>query len=472
MSTVLIPQPLYAPAPYVAYGTNPAHCYANPIQVSENVGTAYDSLDVRAYATSDYCGKLISYTDCSGGNSLVVAYPAPSSPHAYVLYGATCYAYNGTTTSVGTASLTVAGSITPVAGCDDVLCTKADANGNSYVYFDGETGQRQAVEFSHLDVGIPHFGVAPQRQDGSTTLPAAGTARVHLVRSLVRLGSSTGTGDLVFTFSPTPFSKDLVIERAGIQYAHSLSAHQRTFIASVQPADIFYVRVVGASGQLPPQAKGAALLVSWMPYVALPRVYDSVSLGYSGTVLALGFCGLTSHQDYTFYGTLPSDVVSSHPQNPGGLVTFQGAAEPEQLVIRSRGSGMPSVATSLPWYGGGAFTSPITVRFYATIPDLDAHGEMDLWLDSDGTFPGVLRVDSYRTLVASGSSYRKTTEIGDAARNSVEVASAVSYLPRVFGASDGELAVVQSQAGTVTLDSKVFLLQGTDQGIAYQVRAG
>lgn len=471
MSTVLIPQPLYAPAPYVAYGTNPAHCYSNPILVSENAGTTYDALDVRAYAVSDYCGKLIAYTDCSGGNSLVVAYPAPSSPHPYILYGAACYAYSGTTTSTGTASLTFAGSVTPVTGCDDVLCTKADVNGSSYVYFDSETGQRQAVEFSHLDVGIPHFGVAPRRQDGATSLPEAGSARVQLIRSQVRLGSSTGTGDLVFTFSSTPFSKDLVIERAGVQSVHSLSAYQRTFAASVQPADIFYVRVVGSSGQLPPQAKGAALSVSWVPYVALPRVYDTVSIAQSGTVLALGFCGLTSHQNYTFYGTLPADVISSHPQNPGGLVTFQGAAEPEQLVIRSRGSGMPDTVTSIPWYGGGSFTSPITVRFYAAIPDLDAHGEMDLWLDSAGTFPGALRVDGYRTLVASGSSYRKTAETGDVARNSLEVASTVNFLPRVFGASDGELAVVQSQAGTVTLDSKVFLLQGTDQGISYQIRA-
>ncbi len=476
MSTVLIPQPLYAPAPYVAYGSNPGHCYSTPILVSETAGTAYDGLDIRGYATSDYCGKLALYTNCATSQQVVVVYPTLSSPHSFILYGDTCYTFNGTTTAfVGTAALTLAGSVTPVASCNDVLCTKADPGGNSYVYFDSETGERVAVEFPHLDSGIPHFAVADRAQDGATVLPAPGSARVVVSSStaLRFLGTSTGTGNLSFEFSSLSIAKALVVDRAGSWTSYELSAGERTLQVQVQTGDIFYLRLTTATGRVPSRAIGSVCAVTWTPTVIMPRVYDTAILASGGTLQALGFCGLTPYQDYTFYGTLPLDTVSNHPSNPGGLVTVEGADEGEFLVIRNRGSGMEPVDLSVPWYSGEGLTAPVTFRFYAVVPNLDAHGEMDAWFSSSGTLPSTLKVDAYRALVTSGSSYRKTTEIGDTSRNGVEVISATTgiYLPRVYGASDGELISVQSLSGTVTVDSKVFAVQGTDRGLSYRIQA-
>lgn len=476
MSTVLIPQPLYAPAPYVAYGTNPAHCYSTPILVSETAGTAYDGLDIRGYATSDYCGKLALYTNCATSQQVVVVYPTLSSPHGFILYGDTCYAFNGTTTTfTGSIALTMAGSVTPVASCLDTLCTKADPGGGSYVYFDNETGERVAVEFPHLDAGIPYFAVAGRAQDGATTLPAPGSARVAISSStaLRLLGTSTGTGSLNFQFSNASFSKTLVVDRTGVQTRYPMSSDQKSLQVQVQTGDIFYLSVVGVTGRVPSRAVGSVCSVVWTPSVVMPRVYDTAVLALGGALGALGFCGLTPYQDYTFYGTLPLDTVSNHPSNPGGLVTVEGADEGEFLVIRNRGSGVEPVDLSLPWYGGENLTAPVTFRFYAVLSDLDAHGEMDAWFGSSGTLPTALRVDAYRALVTNGSSYRKTTEVGDTSRNGVEVITTTTgvYLPRVYGASDGELISVQSLSGTVTVDSKVFAVQGTDRGLAYQIQA-
>jgi hypothetical protein len=49
---------------------------------------------------------------------------------------------------------------------------------------------------------------------------------------------------------------------------------------------------------------------------------------------------------------------------------------------------------------------------------------MDVWFNTDGTFPGYLRAGAYDVLELSGSYYRRNLEFGDTHRNSYAVVSA------------------------------------------------
>jgi hypothetical protein len=370
--------------------------------------------------------------------------------------------------------VTLVGSVTPVSDCYDPVCTKADVTGDSFVYNFPSQSLRVAVEFPHLDRGIARWGVVPAAQDAPASAPLPGQAQVSIRRPLSQLATITGTGQIVLTMPSTSYVKDILVERGG-SFVATLALGVSTTAATlnVENGDILWLRVEASTGRVPSSAAGKVFKVTWEPVLTLPKLYDTGTLQAAGTLQALGFCGLTPYQDYVFYGTLPVDTVSEHPLNPASLVTVQGASGPESLVIRNRGSGMQTPESAWPWYAGGALSSPVLFRFYAVNPNLDAHGEMDVWLDSDGTFPSSLKIDEFRALLSDGSSYRKTAEVGDTPRNSVQIASTLTgvYMPGVYAASDGELRSIKSLSPTVASDSKTFVRQGTDQGLSYTIQA-
>ena len=476
MSKINVPQPLYRPAPFVAYGSSPGFCYFNPVFLSEYVGTEFDGIDLLGYASQEQCGTAALYAQCSTGNSLVVLYPPATAPHSYVAYGAAgCFSYAGTVTSAGTYRVTVAGSVTPVVSCTDVICTGSNFTGNSYAYFDHQQGQQVNVQFEGLNLGIPKFGVAASKTDVIPPAATGGSVAVYFKnRTTEQVATFNYAARVIFRIGSTRFAKTLLVVRAGSTLRYDMSPLDSSLALDIQAGDVVRLEIVGSTGRLPSSAVGFARTLTWEPIVAMPRLYDAGTVSFStASIKALGFCGVGPHQKYTLYGTVPVDIVATEwPANPGGYVTVQGSGA-EMAIVRTRLSGQqaPDLGTK-PWYDGSPLVGGAVFRFYAVNAGIDSHGEMDVWFNGTaGQFPTALKVDDYRVLVTAGSSYRCTTEVDDVHRNSVRVVAGPAgiELPGVYAASDGQLQAFSDSAGTVVYDSKTFVRVGSDPGLSSSI---
>jgi hypothetical protein len=438
---VILPQPFGFPAPFIAYGSNPSRCFSNPVglaivdgtytALTDFTGTA--AVDLWAYTGSGLCGYSYLYDACqkayapcdSYACSMIVVYPVSSSPHATVEYGGRCYSFNGSMVDYGTRLAVGAASVNPVVDCYDAACNQYSASGSVVVYNDQQTFLEVPVRFDNIDIGLAHYGAVPQKvDDWQDGLSDGFINTVFRLSSDALVYTSSGTGQMMFNFNLPGVRKQVVVDRSGVQTVYNPGMGGSRQIVSLIPGDKVYLRLVDPYGRLPLQYRNRRVNVRWHPLPFLPRLYETATVNYAGstTVKALGFCAYTAQGVYSFYGTLPFNGSMTGPVNPDSLVTVtaQDGQEYNLLTVRATGDVNLFPLTSLPWYSGQTLSGPFTFKFYAAREAFGAHGEMDVWFGTDGTFPSSLRAGQ-NVLALSGTYYRKDSAPTDTSRNSYAV---------------------------------------------------
>lgn len=449
---VVVPQPMGFPAPYIAFGSNPARCYHSPVATVTVDGTlitlaAYtgsDAVDLVGYSGTERCGYSYGYTACQANYapctayacSIVVVYPVSSSPHTVVEYGGHCYYFNGSTTEYGTRLAVSAAAVNPVIDCYDPACNQFNASGSVVVYNDKQTFLEVPVLFDHLDYGTAHYGVAAAvLDDWSGGLKAGQKSCMFHRDPVVLMYTSEGTGSMMFEFGLSGVRKQILVDRAGVHTLYSPGMGGTRATVTLQPGDKVYMCVFDAYRRLPLQYRNLRFTVRWHPLLYLPRLYDTVVMPFTGSsaINAVGFCAYTDQGDYTFYGTLPFNGTMTGPVNPDSIVTVTSDAQ-EYLLVAARNTGDVTMFQlgGVPWYSGQVINGPFTFKFYAGREAFGAHGEMDVWLDAEGTFPGYLRAGAFDVVQLSGTAYRKDASPTDTHRNSYsvvtqEVAAAITW---------------------------------------------
>jgi len=445
---VTVPQPFGFPAPYVAFGSNPARCFSSAVaspsslsfafgthtSLAEFVGTS--AVDLWTYSGSGLCGYSYAYNACQPGCtgyacSIIVVYPVSSSPHSTVEYSGQCYSFSGSTTEYGTRLAVSVSSVNPVTDCYDPACNQFNASGSVVVYTDRQTFLDVPVRFEHLDYGTAHYGAVPQRIDDWMDGLTEGRATISFkLAADALIYTSTGTGQMMFLFSLPGVRKQMVRDRNGVQTVYSPGIGGSRQTVALIPGDRVYLRIMDAYGRLPLQFRHRRVPVRWHPLPFLPRLYETATVDYTGStaIRALGFCAYTSQGVYTFYGTLPFNGSMTGPVNPDSLVTVtaQDGQEFNLLTVRATGDVNMFPLSSLPWYSGQALNGPFTFKFYAAREAFGAHGEMDVWFDTNGAFPTYLRAGSFDALELSGTFYRKDAAPTDTSRNSYAVVDATA----------------------------------------------
>lgn len=446
---VIIPQPFGFPAPFVSFGSNPARCFANPVTQPAGLSFAYgtytalepfngtSAVDLWTFTGSELCGYSYLYNSCQPsygyGATIIVVFPVSSSPHTTLEYAGRCYSFAGSTTDYGTRPLVGAVSTNPVADCYDPACNQFNASGSVVVYNDRQTGLEVPVRFDYLDTGTAHYGVVKQIIDDWEAGLVEGHTTVNFkLASDALIYTSIGTGSMMFEFQLPGVRKQIVRDRSGVQTVYSPGIGGSRQIVDLLPGDKVYLRITDAYGRLPLQFRNRRVPVRWHPLPFLPRLYETATVDYAGStsIKALGFCSYTAQGVYSFYGTLPFNGSMTGPVNPDSLVTVtaQDGQEYNLLTVRATGDVNLFPLTSLPWYSGQALVGPFTFKFYAAREAFGAHGEMDVWFDTDGTFPTYLRAGSYEALELTGTFYRKDGAATDTLRNSYAVATAAEVV--------------------------------------------
>jgi hypothetical protein len=505
---VQVPQPLDFPAPLIAYGTNPSRCFHNPVFTTEVAKTTFfpttadttaitaDStiftadvtgimvasgsivVDLLSYSNADLCGTPQLYNECNGASDIIVVYPFATSPHSFVSYGSVCYGLVGTLADYGTRTVTLAGSVTPVASCADVICTGSDASGSSFAYFDNETDQQVNVKFDRLDLGIAHYGIAPAKIDPGTNNLSGGQRFVIFSAKprVLLIGSVPGTGKFKFVVGLFGFTKRLIVQKqSGQQTKYEMGPGHVSQIVDVQAGDAVLLDIGNPFGVLTGRTRGLKTNVTWEPVVILPRKYDEFTFDFSGSssLIAAGFCGLTNRLAYTLYDSLPVDTSTDSVVNPDNIVTVQSSGSAELVLMRVRAIGdlPPQLPGGLAWYAGEVLSSPVTFRFYTGREAQGAHGEMDVWINSDGSFPGFLNAGQYRVLVSGTSSYRRASTLTDTTRGALRVASGTNstHLPNVYVGDGGQLITVDSNGSFVIYQGGLFERTVVDPGLSYRI---
>lgn len=496
---VTIPQPFGFPAPYVARSSNPAYCYQyQSVQADvsgTNVSTAlYNGssvVELWGYTGTALCGSSYVYNDCQsryapcGAHlcSIIVVYPSVSSPHAQIEYGGNCYSYAGSTTSYGTRAVVSAVNVNPVPDCLDPSCSLFNASGSVVVYNDMQTHLEVPVRFDHITPRIGNYGVAPQVIDNWIGgLEAGSLSAVFHQDSDVLIYSSQGTGSMMFEFGLSGVRKHVVLNRSGVLTVFSPGIGGGRQTVNLLPGDKVYLRITDAYGRLPLQCRGLPVVVRWHPMLSLPRLYDTVVVAYTGstTINALGFCAYTTQGAYTYYGTLPFNGSMTGPVNPDSLVTVTGADGQEYNIVSARAVGDTRHYSlgHLPWYAGQTLNGPFTFKFYAAREAFGAHGEMDVWFDTNGSFPGHLRAGAFDALELSGTYYRRDTSPADTERNAYSVVSqsvaAASRWPAVYVSSTGEIVSVGTVASSIVHNGNWYFsyywpVVVPDPGLSYTI---
>lgn len=436
---VIVPQPFGFPAPFIAFGSNPARCFNSPASMAVAYGSytamssfnGTDAVDIWTYSGSDLCGYSYLYSSCRPANgygaSIIVVYPVSGSPHATVEYSGRCYSFSGSSVNYGTRPVVGVSSVSPVADCHDPVCNQFNATGSVVVYTDRQTGLDVPVRFDHLDFGTAYYGAIPQSIDNWSSGLTEGRITVGFKLNIDALVyTSTGTGSMMFEVSLPGSRKQFVRDRSGLYSIYTLGIGSSRQIIELLPGDKIYLRITDAYGRLPFNFRYRRVAVRWHPLPFLPRLYDTTVVAYSGSssIKALGFCAYTAQGNYSFYGTLPFNGSMTGPVNPDSLVTVTGQDGQEYNVLGVRAVGdINFFPLGLPWYSGQSLNGPFTFKFYAARDVFGAHGEMDVWFDTNGTFPTYLRAGSYDALALTGTYYRKDSEFTDTTRNSYSVVS-------------------------------------------------
>ena len=442
---IAVPQPFGFPAPYISNGTNPARCYGSPVGMSNTAGTnvslaeftGSQGIELWSFTGTSLCGYSYLYADCQTNYapcaantcSLIIVYPVSGSPHANVEYGGRCYYFTGSTQTYGTRTVVAASSVNPVAGCADPACNQYNANGSVVVYNDMQTSLEVPVLFEHLNYGTAHYGAAAQKLDNWSGGLVDGSLMVVFKHDPnVLIYTSIGTGSMMFEFGLSGVRKQIVVDHAGVQQVYSPGIGGSRQSVALQPGDRVYLRITDPYGRLPLQCRGKRTLVRWHALLFLPRLFDTVVVPYTGStaINALGFCAYTNQGVYTFYGTLPFTGSMTGPVNPDSLVTVLAGTQEYSLVSARAVGDVTLHSLGVAPYAGQVLNGPFTFKFYAAREAFGAHGEMDVWFNTNGTFPGYLRAGQYDALEFSGTSYRKDAAPTDTDRNSYAVVDATT----------------------------------------------
>lgn len=487
---VIVPQSFGFPAPFVSFGSNPARCFSNPVMQPAGLAFAYgtytalepftgtSAVDLWTFTGSELCGYSYLYNSCRPvhgyGASIVVVFPVSSSPHTTLEYGGQCYGFAGSTTAYGTRSLVGAASTSPVADCYDPVCNQFNASGSVVVYTDRQTGLDVPVRFDYLDTGTAHYGVVRQLVDDWEAGLVEGRTTVNFkLAADALIYASTGTGTMMFEFQLPGVRKQIVRDRAGFHTVYSPGTGGSRQSIALLSGDRVYLRIMDAYGRLPLQFRNRRVPVRWHPLPFLPRLYETATVGYSGStsIKALGFCAYATQGVYSFYGALPFNGSMFGPVNPDSLVTVtaQDGQEYNLVTVRATGDVNLFPLTSLPWYTGQTLTGPFTFKFYAAREAFGAHGEMDVWFDTDGTFPTYMRAGSYDAVEFTGTSYRKDAAATDTSRN----AYAVVTQPDPYKWPEIYAAPVTGQTVSASGAVSAFTSTGSvDSGLSYTILVG
>lgn len=476
---IVVPQPFGFPAPFVSFGSNPSRCYQSPTVLAETSGTqttiqefsGSQSIDLWSFTYGSYCGASYIYNDCqtnyapcyASSCSIIVVYPVSSSPHSNVEYGGRCFFFSGTSDAYGTRAIVPVSSVNPVVDCYDPVCNQYNASGSVVVYNDAQSLLETPVRFENIDIGIPQYGAAPKFIDDGLLGIQAGQKTITFSQASVLVYTAPASGTLMLDFGMSGIRKKVVVTGALPREYNPGTGGTRSLV-TLQTGDKVYLRIADAYGRLPRQYKNLRVSVKWEPVLSLPRLFDTVVVPYSGStaINALGFCSYINQGNYTFYGTIPFNGAMSGPVNPDSIVTVtSGSQEYNLITARSTGDTHLFPLSDVPLYSGQTLSGPLTFKFYAAREAFGGHGEMDVWFDTNGTFPGYLTAGNYESVYLSGTYYRKDSSPTDTNRNSYVVASsaaaAAAKWPNVYVASDGQVISAISTAGTVTVSGKAFV---------------
>jgi hypothetical protein len=356
--------------------------------------------------------------------------------------------------------------VTVVADCQDVACTGSNFLGDAMLYTLSETGSLARVAFDGLDMGIPHFGVAVKATSTGLNGLAAGSLAFVISKSrqtIIR--QVAGTGVLAFGLTLTGTDKTFIRKRGGTETRYFLPAGRGSVTIDVVPGDTIYLDF----GRVGVRTFKRPCVVVWQPRVAPLREYDTAVLNESGSIKALGFCGLTNRSDYTVFSTLPVDAQTDDVVNPDALVTVSGSDGIQYALVRNAAYNEAKPPLPFNWYAGQTLNGSMTFHFYASRKTYGAHGEMDVWTTTDGTFPEFFRISEFFGLSGSNA-VRVDSQDGDIRRNGLQVVASLDGIerPGQYRASDGELRTFDPQSGTVSTD-KIFSLVGIDEGISFKI---
>lgn len=439
-------QPLGYPAAFIAPYTDSASCYGSPSFTGEYLGggTPSDS-SVFGFTGTPGCGAAYQYSPCSNSGQqqqLAVIFPTDATPHPYVSYQDSCYVLDGRVRDTRLLVSVPLSEVMPVASCLDVVCTGSDAAGGSVGYIDQETMQQVAVAFPHLDSGVPFFAVAPEAASQGYGATAPGSANWALFAdSVFRVMTAPEDATLVFEITPSNIWRDLVVAHQGACTHHRFYPGMSKSSIPVQAGDTITLEF----GNRIKVYSGLSGRVMWHKPVPMPYLYDTAvfSMPFStGTLSAIGFCGLDNRQDYCFYGTLGAAAEMGQP-NPDAVVTVKDSSDlSEMLLVRTKQPHEAQFQLVLPNYQAQRLQSPLTFKFYAGRQRTGAHGEMDVWLDQDNSeFPAYFKVSAFKSLARSVGAYRKATQQSDTSRRSLRVITenqaASSLSPRVYADARG-----------------------------------
>lgn len=471
-------QPLYFPAPIVAYANDPLNCFGNPVYANEAAGTEYQA--ILTQQSDALCGDGWIYGQCVGTDQIVTVYPHNAAPHDVVSYGSECWSrvsvspISGSVASSQDWTFVSAGSVTPVADCADVVCNGSNPNGSSVVYVDTQTLVSFPVEFDGMSDGVPFVGIAPQILDSGLGNLPRGELAVTFIRPRVHLFTCLERGQVDFKVGMYDLLKQIVVVRGGQVLKFVIPVGATSRFVDLEVGDVAYVDIGNRAGLLSDRTRNKRTTVSWFPVIILPRLYHTITLALTGTnsVTQLGFTGMTNRSPYTIFHALPADTQQDMP-NPDNVVTVQGSG-PEYVLVRTRATGdpIPPIPGPAVWYAGQDMGGTLTFRFYTSREDQGSHGEMDVWLSNQGgQFPAYFKIDNYRTFFLSGVAVRVGSNIGDVSRNSLRVTDSGSHYhwPRRYVAEDGERVTVDLISGTIVYNGKTFVAAGTDTGISSEV---
>ena len=482
-TSILALQPLHFPTPVVSLAENRTRCYHNPAfikAVIENYGTIDTGVSTAygSYAQPvevSKCGVAYRYQACNGDGEIVVV--DENSPT--ILYGGSCWSDPEVVVTFGTDITVVAGTdTTPVSGCTDILCTGSNSQGATVTYVDQQRGLDVNVEFAHLDVGIPYFGVSPEFTDDGENGLQSGMATISLSKSKPSstiIQSVPAAGRIELSVVVKGYRKNVIRTRGGVDTAYRLSPDQSQLFLDVEAGDRLRVELDAIRAGIARPTERVSGHSRWKSAPLSYRVYDQTTLHYVGTtsVNAVSFCGLSARTPYVFFGTLPAVTETSYP-NPDTYLTVQGASGPEYVLVTAHATAerVPVGPDDTVAYAGESIVGPLTFRFYTGRGAAGAHGEMDVWLDTPGVFPPVFAAGDYAALSRPETWYRRDAQVGDTRRSTLRVAQQGHYytLPGVYASDMGDVIVAEGPlASSVTSSGTVYSLTGTAYGLAYSI---
>ena len=464
--TCLALQPLGFPAPFIAPFDDSVHCYGSPSYMGEYLGGNTDAFDaVVGFSGTTGCGVAYQYNPCTPAveQQLAIVFPKDSVPHPAVSYQDNCYGLVGVVGDTSRLIPVLAADVSPVTGCADIICTGSNSLGGSVDYFDQESLQQVTVAFPHMEGdGVPFFGVAPAVASQGYGATPSGSVKWTVGPNPIAIFQALESATLTFTVLPTNLWRELVLTRDQNRQHYRFYPGLKLAQIEVQPGDLLTLEF-GNRTKLYAGQRGS---VTWEKHVPLPYLYDSVpfTLPFStGTILALGFCGINSRQDYSFYGTLGASATMDLP-NPDNIVTVKdNSARSEMVLVHTAQLHEMQTPINLPSYQGQQLASPVVFNFYAGRTRAGVHGEMDVWLDTDNpNFPPFLTASDFKSLALIASPYRRITRPGDTSRRGLRVAltdpSDLVHSPRIQVDARGR------NISVVTSNDNDYVLQG---GILY-----